>query len=94
MIHYEDQHRARNFIFSSKACLILIQTLLIICAAVIEDKYVLFCLPVFEFLIVLSGISTRYLKICAFQVLIHIWGCVLILFTIVEKIDIDNILLI
>ena len=65
----------------------MIQTILVICAAIIEDEYILFALPLIEFLVVVMGTGTKYLKICAFQVLVHIWGCVLITFSLVEKID-------
>lgn len=110
----------RHYLFTTKACLLMLQTLFIIFVIITREEYIyrglntnvdtsstaykeaeietiitstLFLVfLLLEFITVLVGVSTKFLKISAFQVLLHIWGCIFTAFLIVDRFHYRNIL--
>lgn len=119
MIAATDQNPARWFLFSSKACLLMIQTLFIIIVIVTKEEYLyrglktdvstssdaykeanretiissalFFAFLFLEFLTVLTGVSTKFLGVTSFQVLLHFLGTSFTLWVIIERGHFRNI---
>ena len=113
MLAIENANVTRNFLFSMKSILLLLQTLLIILIIVTREEYIyrginqtlstsstaytnaniesiisgtlFFVFLVLEFFSVLTGISSKYMKISSFQALLHVWGVLFSILFIIER---------
>ena len=113
MLAIENENFTRNFLFSLKSILLMLQTLLIILMLVTRQEYIyrginpslstssstyksadieciissaiFFTFLVLEFLSVMSGISSKFLKISSLQGLLHIWGVLFSIMFIVQR---------
>ena len=113
---------AREFIFTTKSCLLMLQTLLVIVLLITREEYIyrgvsskvstsndiyknaeieiiivtilFFIFLSLEFFTILLGISTKFMKICSFQILLHIWGVLFTTFLIIDRFHYRYILLI
>lgn len=113
MLAIENTNITRNFLFSMKSILLLLQTLLIILILITRQEYIyrginpslstssstyksanyesiisssiFFVFLLLEFFSVLSGISSKFLKISSMQALLHVWGVLFSILFIVER---------